>query len=372
MAGTAPLGWFGKRPMAPGDSCLGIATSSGVSMALFQELNPSINCAHPIKEHINVTVSKGFVESSARATGRLPEFVGNVTKPTEDKHSKRDGWGVSTTQCGKDWYDANNNCWADCSQNLWGCPNGMNCYANTDRCVEGAGTGDGTCGNGKIGNGVCHDGLCCSQWGYCGSTRDYCSSNGNDNTGPGAGTPPDLGQPEPAPAPAPEPPTPPPPPPPPAEPARPAPAPPSPPPPPPPPPPSGPQTRPGQPSAANGLNQHNAYRASIGLGPLSWDDGLVNTALSWSQTLANAGCSLSHHLDAGVYGQNLAAWYSTAMPNSNYQDAEAMWWSEGPPSSGINHFSIMAGQYTKLGCAAAWAAGGLLDYCQVITCNYAF
>lgn len=40
--------------------------------------------------------------------------------------------------------------------------------------------GSGTCGNGKIGDGICAGvGECCSRWGWCGFTSDYC-----DDTAP--------------------------------------------------------------------------------------------------------------------------------------------------------------------------------------------
>ena len=37
-------------------------------------------------------------------------------------------------------------------------------------------TSSGTCGGGNIGNGKCSNGQCCSQWGWCGTTADYCGS----------------------------------------------------------------------------------------------------------------------------------------------------------------------------------------------------
>jgi len=36
-------------------------------------------------------------------------------------------------------------------------------------------TSSGTCGNGNRGNGVCANGQCCSQWGWCGTTSAHCS-----------------------------------------------------------------------------------------------------------------------------------------------------------------------------------------------------
>jgi len=36
----------------------------------------------------------------------------------------------------------------------------------------------GTCGNGNVGNGICSGGLCCSEYGYCGSSDEYCTGGG--------------------------------------------------------------------------------------------------------------------------------------------------------------------------------------------------
>jgi len=45
---------------------------------------------------------------------------------------------------------------------------------------------DGTCGEGDRGNGVCADGTCCSQYGFCGTTEEYCTTTcGNGNRGDG-------------------------------------------------------------------------------------------------------------------------------------------------------------------------------------------
>ena len=39
----------------------------------------------------------------------------------------------------------------------------------------------GTCGNGNVGNGKCPiNGQCCSQWGWCGTTADYCGATLGD------------------------------------------------------------------------------------------------------------------------------------------------------------------------------------------------
>jgi len=36
---------------------------------------------------------------------------------------------------------------------------------------------DATCGGGQVGNGVCTDGMCCSQSGWCGTSREHCSKS---------------------------------------------------------------------------------------------------------------------------------------------------------------------------------------------------
>ena len=33
------------------------------------------------------------------------------------------------------------------------------------------------CGNGNQGNGICSNGECCSKWGWCGTTPEYCSGS---------------------------------------------------------------------------------------------------------------------------------------------------------------------------------------------------
>jgi hypothetical protein len=33
------------------------------------------------------------------------------------------------------------------------------------------------CGGGIVGSGICSDGSCCSQSGYCGKTRNVCTTN---------------------------------------------------------------------------------------------------------------------------------------------------------------------------------------------------
>ena len=47
-------------------------------------------------------------------------------------------------------------------------------------------TSGGTCGGGNRGNGICPmNGYCCSQWGYCGTTADYCKVSTSGTCGGG-------------------------------------------------------------------------------------------------------------------------------------------------------------------------------------------
>ncbi|KAJ3067800.1 hypothetical protein HDU98_009020 [Podochytrium sp. JEL0797] len=400
------LGYTTHHLLHPNSSWYEAAVTSGTHFPLFKTLNPHINLHQPIRHASNVTVGHGKIQLSAKASGVNKNVAAPWVVTKGGKKKRDDTWVASTTQCGYDWEDANNNCYGDCSNDLWGCPDpAMSCFANTVGCVDGAGTQDGSCGNGSIGTGVCNDGSCCSQWGYCGTTQEFCSTNGNDNTSPDSGNPPELGQPAPAPAqqslqaqqvqpdaapqqqavpdqqaqpdaaPQQQ-----------ADPAQqsqpnaapqqqaapaqqaapqqqqsqqqapstPAAA-------------ADPNTLAGQPSAASAVNQQNYDRATVGLGGLSWDSGLENYALAWSQNLANQGCALIHG-GGGFNGQNLAMWAGTNMPNFNYVDAMGLWWAEGPPCAGceINHYWIMSGPYTKIGCAAAWGYGNGYPYCEII------
>eukprot|EP00569_Conticribra_weissflogii_P004652 CAMPEP_0171337300 /NCGR_PEP_ID=MMETSP0878-20121228/6615_1 /TAXON_ID=67004 /ORGANISM="Thalassiosira weissflogii, Strain CCMP1336" /LENGTH=948 /DNA_ID=CAMNT_0011838919 /DNA_START=278 /DNA_END=3124 /DNA_ORIENTATION=- len=60
------------------------------------------------------------------------------------------------------------------------CPDGMCCIEGVCRpCITDPGDGTnpivGTCGNGFRGDGICAwEGYCCSEWGWCGTTAEYC------------------------------------------------------------------------------------------------------------------------------------------------------------------------------------------------------
>lgn len=61
------------------------------------------------------------------------------------------------------------------------CPDELCCVDDTCQdCVTDPGDGTkpivGTCGNGNRGDGICAwEGYCCSEWGWCGTTEEYCS-----------------------------------------------------------------------------------------------------------------------------------------------------------------------------------------------------
>lgn len=54
------------------------------------------------------------------------------------------------------------------------------CGTSPEHCSS-TGTGDvsGTCGGGNQGNGICTDGTCCSEYGWCGTSPEHCSGTGS-------------------------------------------------------------------------------------------------------------------------------------------------------------------------------------------------
>ncbi|KAL9371188.1 hypothetical protein Peur_036328 [Populus x canadensis] len=71
------------------------------------------------------------------------------------------------------------------------------------------------------------------------------------------------------------------------------------------------------------VNAHNAVRAEVGVGPITWN----NTVAAYAQKYANSrveNCELEH--SGGPYGENIAEGYG----NLNGVDAVKMWASEKP------------------------------------------
>lgn len=72
--------------------------------------------------------------------------------------------------CGTSWADAANKCLVPCAEET-DCPIGETCYRDTN--CNGPITGIDTCGNGI----ECVNGACCSQYGHCGWTEEYCNDD---------------------------------------------------------------------------------------------------------------------------------------------------------------------------------------------------
>ncbi|KAI8613332.1 CAP domain-containing protein [Chytriomyces sp. MP71] len=443
ISGSASSTMLADKNLAPilnGTSCIMRATLSYIPLASFMQLNqnnPECDCATPFFPAVtNCTVGitqyglSGYslgATSPANASVKVAVQVFRRDEPTQLAR-RSEGWVASTRQCGYDFSDANTRCNQDCSQGQ-ACPTGMTCYANTVACKDGAGTLDGSCGNGLVGTGACADSsMCCSQWGYCGKGRTYCSTNGNDcgdesssNTD-NSQSPPESQQdqesiqqessqqptqqqqateqqpvqqqftqqqaPQQQPTqqqPTQQQPTQ-------QQPAQQQPA----------------QQQPAQQQPAQqqpaqqqpvttastdklspdaALNIHNQLRTTgltANVGTLSWDTNLQSQAQGWANHLASVtGCALVHgDLPQGGGGQNLIMWETApAIPGQGYVDAAQAWFSEGLPKPGEenpNHFIIMTDRsYKKLGCGYAYGNGGatgvagLGNYnCLVVACNY--
>ena len=119
------------------------------------------------------------------------------------------------------------------------------------------------------------------------------------------------------------------------------------------------------------LNAHNAARAQVGVGPLSWD----NTLAGYAQTYANqriGDCNLQH--SGGPYGENIA---KSTGPAFTGTEAVNLWVAE-KSNYDYNSNSCTGGQqclhYTqvvwsrslRLGCARVQCNNGG----TFITCNY--
>jgi len=142
---------------------------------------------------------------------------------------------------------------------------------------------------------------------------------------------------------------------------------------------------------------HNVVRAAVdsntSLPPLVWSDKLAQYAQQWADELATTSCSSPHHrtseeLQAVGYGENLAAFVSTA-GGSTAQQAVSAWASEKTcytfgklmttdqcdtacytalHSDGCGHYTqIVWRKSTSVGCGVATCQNGKED---IWICNY--
>ncbi|XP_019170405.1 PREDICTED: pathogenesis-related protein 1A-like [Ipomoea nil] len=124
------------------------------------------------------------------------------------------------------------------------------------------------------------------------------------------------------------------------------------------------------------LDAHNAARAAVGVGPMTWD----TTVEAYAQNYANrraADCSLTHSGSFRFgYGENIAAGGGPLTAKS----AVAMWDAEkryyhhasnscsAPAGQSCGHYTqVVWRKSVKLGCARVKCANGAGHF---VTCNY--
>ncbi|XP_058006664.1 basic form of pathogenesis-related protein 1-like [Hevea brasiliensis] len=117
------------------------------------------------------------------------------------------------------------------------------------------------------------------------------------------------------------------------------------------------------------VDAHNAVRAEVGVGPVSWN----KTVAAYAQKYANSrieNCELEHSY--GPYGENIAEGYG----NLNGVDAVTMWASEKPNydyksnscvgDECLHYTQIVWRNSVHLGCGRAKCKNGW----WFVTCNY--
>ncbi|KAK1300949.1 hypothetical protein QJS10_CPB13g00044 [Acorus calamus] len=121
------------------------------------------------------------------------------------------------------------------------------------------------------------------------------------------------------------------------------------------------------------LDAHNAARAQVGVGPMSWSD----TVAAYAQNYANqraADCALEHSDSGGLYGENI---FKGSGSDWTAKDAVDLWVGEEKNydyNSNTCADGEMCGHYTQV----VWANSVELGCARVncdgdgvfITCNY--
>lgn len=101
----------------------------------------------------------------------------------------------------------------------------------------------------------------------------------------------------------------------------------------------------------------NAYRAKVGAPPVTSKDDEVSCALDQAtkgaMDLADSGVTTFHKYfrQCSESYQN-ECWYSVSDPGAVMDWCLAAFWAEGPPDTGINHYSVMTDpRSTQVACA---------------------
>jgi pathogenesis-related protein 1 len=109
------------------------------------------------------------------------------------------------------------------------------------------------------------------------------------------------------------------------------------------------------------VDAHDAVRAQVGVGPLTWDANLAKAAQQYVQTLT-ASCTIAH--SNLPYGENLAAWTGAGPPAKAvtlWAQEKASYGGGGGPYAGS---SDGAGHYTQVVWRATTRVG-----CGRVTCT---
>uniref|UniRef100_A0A0E0HW96 SCP domain-containing protein n=2 Tax=Oryza nivara TaxID=4536 RepID=A0A0E0HW96_ORYNI len=130
-------------------------------------------------------------------------------------------------------------------------------------------------------------------------------------------------------------------------------------------------------SAQDFVDPHNAARADVGVGPVSWDDTVAAYAESYAAQ-RQGDCKLEHSDSGGKYGENIF-WGSaggdwTAASAVSSWVSEKQWYDHGsnscsaPEGSSCGHYTqVVWRDSTAIGCARVVCDGDLGVF---ITCNY--
>ncbi len=123
------------------------------------------------------------------------------------------------------------------------------------------------------------------------------------------------------------------------------------------------------------VDAHNAVRAEVGVGPVTWDANLADFAHRYVATLARS-CALKHSAGSG-YGENLAAWTQQASPTK----AVDLWAKEKADYRGnggpMREADMGAGHYTqvvwrgttRVGCGRSTCSKDGIGW-TLVSCNY--
>ena len=117
------------------------------------------------------------------------------------------------------------------------------------------------------------------------------------------------------------------------------------------------------------INVHNAFRAQVGVGPITWNDTVAAYAQNYvDQRIGD--CNLDHSM--GPFGENLAEGYG----NLNGVDAVKMWVSEKANydyasnscvgDECLHYTQVVWSKSTQLGCGRVKCKNGW----WFVICNY--